>query len=104
MNYDARNWRLLTNQLMSSRNEIDSTNRAQIVDDSLNLARAGELSYDVALNVSAYLIGEQVCCGLRREFEELRGVFAGLSTVGFRAALIRLHRPHAAHNRTLWIV
>lgn len=59
VNYDDENWRMLQNELKSSRTVIDSVNRAQIVDDALNLALAGELSYDVALNITDYLISEQ---------------------------------------------
>lgn len=33
-------------------------NRAQLIDDSFNLARAGMLDYNVALNLSTYLQAE----------------------------------------------
>lgn len=37
---------------------ISPINRAQLLDDALNLARAELLSYDVAMNVTAYLSNE----------------------------------------------
>ena len=41
VNYDEQNWNLITNQLISDHTAIGTMNRAQIMDDSLNLARAG---------------------------------------------------------------
>lgn len=38
--------------------KIASVNRAQIIDDSLTLARAGKLDYRIALNLTQYLINE----------------------------------------------
>ena len=35
--------------------KIHVINRAQIIDDALNLARSGLLSYDIALGVTSYL-------------------------------------------------
>lgn len=37
---------------------IHVINRAQIVDDSMNLARAGEIPYDIALDIGLYLENE----------------------------------------------
>lgn len=34
---------------------ISNTNRAQLIDDALNLARAGYLNYDSALQITKYL-------------------------------------------------
>ena len=42
VNYDKENWAALSKQLDDDHEAIDSTNRAQILDDSLNLARAGK--------------------------------------------------------------
>lgn len=57
VNYDSRNWNLLSNYLMDPKRfqEIASTNRAQLIDDALNLARAGYLDYRIALDVTKYL-------------------------------------------------
>ncbi|ROT67360.1 putative aminopeptidase N-like isoform X1 [Penaeus vannamei] len=42
VNYDAGNWELLTKQLADAHEVIHVTNRAQVMDDALNLARAGQ--------------------------------------------------------------
>lgn len=41
VNYDVENWEALAKQLQEDLSVIATLNRAQIVDDSLNLARAG---------------------------------------------------------------
>lgn len=38
--------------------EISTINRAQLIDDALNLARAGKLDYSIALDVTSYLAHE----------------------------------------------
>lgn len=55
VNYDERNWNLLTQQLLDDPREISVINRAQMIDDSFNLARAGLLDYSIAFNVTRYL-------------------------------------------------
>jgi len=60
VNYDSNNWNLLINQLSNeSHTDINTLNRAQLIDDSLDLARAGQLSYDIALEVIGYLNKEE---------------------------------------------
>ena len=48
---------LITNYLKNPETfrKIAPSNRAQLIDDSLNLARAGYLDYTIALNVTKYL-------------------------------------------------
>ncbi|XP_052891874.1 aminopeptidase N [Anopheles moucheti] len=60
VNYDERNWQLIVNHLQdkSKFKTIAASNRAQLIDDALNLARAGYLDYVVALNVTRYLAHE----------------------------------------------
>lgn len=60
VNYDLENWEMLTKQLMDPKQylQIGELNRAQIVADSLHLARAGLLNYSVALNITKYLSKE----------------------------------------------
>lgn len=58
VNYNVENWELLTRQLKSDHQAIHVTNRAQIVDDALDLSRAGLLDYAIALNVTQYLSKE----------------------------------------------
>ena len=56
VNYDERNWRNIRSALVSSNwGDIHEINRAQIVDDLLNLARSSEIDYELALNVVEYL-------------------------------------------------
>ncbi|XP_060526667.1 aminopeptidase N [Cylas formicarius] len=60
VNYEVENWKKLMNQLLGNGHVIFTpTNRAQMLDDALNLAFAGYLSYDVALNVTKYLVNER---------------------------------------------
>lgn len=60
MNYDAKNWELLTRYLQNPDKfqDIAPANRAQLVDDAMNLARGGRLDYNVALNITKYLVHE----------------------------------------------
>ncbi|GFY53408.1 aminopeptidase N [Trichonephila inaurata madagascariensis] len=58
VNYDEHNWRLLIKQFQQDHKKIHPVNRAQIIDDSLDLARAGLLDYQLALNTSLYLRNE----------------------------------------------
>lgn len=55
VNYDEENWRSLIIQLKRTPTEINVLNRAQLVDDSFNLARADKLHYSVPLKLSSYL-------------------------------------------------
>ncbi|KAA0203270.1 hypothetical protein HAZT_HAZT008383 [Hyalella azteca] len=55
VNYDINNWQLLINQLETEPSVINLVSRAQLIDDALNLARAGRLVYDVALSLDSYL-------------------------------------------------
>ncbi|KAH9380997.1 hypothetical protein HPB48_008211 [Haemaphysalis longicornis] len=49
VNYDPFNWRLLQSQLKDNPLAIHVLNRAQLIDDALDLAKHGFLAYDVAL-------------------------------------------------------
>ena len=60
VNYDANNWKLLSNVLSSSDyNKIHVMNRAQLIDDSFNLVSAGYLNdYETAYDILKYLVNE----------------------------------------------
>ena len=58
MNYDEQNWKLIIKQLNEDHTKIHVNNRAQIIDDALNLARVGLLKYEIALGVTSYLNSE----------------------------------------------
>lgn len=56
VNYDEKNWDLLATYLKSDDyKNITEINRAQLIDDALNLARAGYLEYEHALKITLYL-------------------------------------------------
>lgn len=59
VNYDEQNWKLLIDQLMNNHEKIDVMNRAQALDDILDLARAGFVDYGLALNATQYLSKEE---------------------------------------------
>ncbi|XP_014246479.1 aminopeptidase N-like isoform X2 [Cimex lectularius] len=58
VNYDLNNWNLIKRQLYEDSEKISPLNRAQLIDDSLNLARSSKLSYDMALSLIGYLANE----------------------------------------------
>ncbi|OWR41732.1 Aminopeptidase N [Danaus plexippus plexippus] len=61
INYDQRNWAMLV-QILNDKSrfeEIHPINRAQIVDDAMNLALSGRLDYMTALDITNYLAHER---------------------------------------------
>ncbi|XP_065214647.1 aminopeptidase N-like [Planococcus citri] len=59
VNYDLKNWQLLTDQLLQQPGKIVSLNRAQLIDDSFALAYEDKLDYKVPLNLIQYLPKEK---------------------------------------------
>lgn len=59
VNYDDENWQLISNQLRDNHHFIPVLNRAQLLDDSLTVARTGELSYSVVMELMRYLRSER---------------------------------------------
>lgn len=59
VNYDEQNWKLLIKQLMERHTDIHVINRAQLLDDILDLARAGTVDYGLALDATQYLAKEE---------------------------------------------
>ncbi|EDV93346.1 membrane alanyl aminopeptidase [Drosophila grimshawi] len=56
VNYTEKNWHAIHDALSGSNwGNVHEINRAQIVDDLLNLARAGHIHYDLTLKVIEYL-------------------------------------------------
>lgn len=57
VNYELKNWISITSHLTNFQDfkKIGPTNRAQLIDDSMNLARGGYLPYEIALNLTTYL-------------------------------------------------
>ncbi|XP_055525034.1 aminopeptidase N-like [Wyeomyia smithii] len=59
VNYDDNLWSLISHELREGDfKTIHHLNRAQLIDDSLNLARSGHIKYDIALELAQYLISE----------------------------------------------
>ncbi|XP_040569866.1 aminopeptidase N isoform X2 [Lepeophtheirus salmonis] len=58
VNYDDNTWNLIVDNLKTTHEDIHVTNRAQIIDDALNLARSGRLDYNISLSVTSYLAKE----------------------------------------------
>lgn len=55
VNYDLRNWNLLTQQLRRNPNKIPVSNRGHLIDDAFQLANTGHINYTVAFNLVKYL-------------------------------------------------
>uniref|UniRef100_A0A673A0F8 Aminopeptidase n=1 Tax=Sphaeramia orbicularis TaxID=375764 RepID=A0A673A0F8_9TELE len=55
VNYDLQNWKLLIQQLHNNPQIISVGNRAGLIDDAFNLARAGYLPQGVSLQLIGYL-------------------------------------------------
>uniref|UniRef100_A0A8C2K9D5 Aminopeptidase n=1 Tax=Cyprinus carpio TaxID=7962 RepID=A0A8C2K9D5_CYPCA len=59
VNYDLGNWERLLSQLESNHQVIPVVNRAQILDDAFNLARASIINITLALRTTKYLLRER---------------------------------------------
>jgi hypothetical protein len=59
LNYDPKNWYLLANQLRINYTKIDALNRAKLIDDSFNLARAGLLDLSIFFDLIKYISDEK---------------------------------------------
>nr|XP_033323078.1 uncharacterized protein LOC117218638 [Megalopta genalis] len=58
VNYEKQIWEKLTRYLLTDFKKIHPINRAQLIDDALNLARKNFTSYSTALNLTLYLHNE----------------------------------------------
>ncbi|XP_017329198.1 alanyl (membrane) aminopeptidase b, tandem duplicate 1 [Ictalurus punctatus] len=59
VNYDMENWNKLLHLLQTAHESIPMINRAQIIDDAFNLARARIIPTTLALNTTLYLSSER---------------------------------------------
>ncbi|XP_055602735.1 LOW QUALITY PROTEIN: aminopeptidase N-like [Uranotaenia lowii] len=55
VNYDERNWNLIIQTLLTNHRTIHRANRAQLLDDAFNLARADLLDMSLVLKMMRYL-------------------------------------------------
>ncbi|XP_070179100.1 glutamyl aminopeptidase-like, partial [Littorina saxatilis] len=58
VNYEPSLWRLIIQDLKTNKDVLSVRDRAGLLDDAFSLARAGLLSYDIALELLAYLAQE----------------------------------------------
>lgn len=58
VNYDEQNWNALITALKLTHSTIHAVNRAQLLDDSHNLAKYGYLSFNTSLDLFTYLRNE----------------------------------------------
>ncbi|KAE8618156.1 hypothetical protein XENTR_v10009290 [Xenopus tropicalis] len=72
VNYDDNNWSRLLNQLQTSHQAIPVINRAQIIDDAFNLARAKQITTIQALDTTKYISAD-------REYMPWQAALSGLS-------------------------
>ncbi|XP_063609327.1 LOW QUALITY PROTEIN: aminopeptidase N-like [Penaeus indicus] len=91
VNYDDHNWNLIIQQLKKDHRVISPINRAQIIDDAMNFAKAGRLSYDIAIGVYAYLRNE----------EEYLPWAAGVSELTYINRMFKLRSGYGALKRYL---
>ncbi|XP_030377843.1 thyrotropin-releasing hormone-degrading ectoenzyme-like [Scaptodrosophila lebanonensis] len=84
--YDVRNWELISEHLTSQHyNEIPVPNRAKLVDDALNFAWIGELSYEIALGLVRYLQQESSYIVWRTFLVEINRIHSIMHlTTGYR--------------------
>ncbi|CAC5387007.1 ANPEP [Mytilus coruscus] len=59
VNYPESNWQKLIQQLKTDITKIHPINRAQIINDALNLAKSGDLKMNIALQTVEYLSTEE---------------------------------------------
>ncbi|XP_026729087.1 aminopeptidase N-like isoform X2 [Trichoplusia ni] len=59
VNYDQRNWQLLTNTLRSEHTRVPVMGRVQLLSDAFALAWTNNLDYSTALNLASYLQREK---------------------------------------------
>ena len=55
VNYGDAHWRALADAIKADADSVHKINRAQLMDDALNLAKAGYLSYETALGGHPYM-------------------------------------------------
>lgn len=72
VNYDTRNWKAIIDELHGELfNSIHSLNRAQLLDDSFNLARYNYLDFNVTMHLIKYLHQESDLIPLTAGFKAI---------------------------------
>lgn len=83
VNYSQHNWGLLQGQLQHNYSLIPVVNRAQLLNDALELAALGALNYDVALNLTTYLVLENHYVPWAATFEGFKDVRIAISNTHY---------------------
>ncbi len=91
-NYNKKNWQDLANILNDPKNfmKIHELNRAQLIDDSMNLARAGILDYETTLDLVSYLRHETEYIPWVPGFQAFSYVFSLINRDGLESEEARL--------------
>lgn len=74
VNYEIGNWKILTTQLKYNHKIFNDTDRAGLIDDSYNLARANLLNHTIPLSLSVYLTKEEDYIPLVTAMAELKQI------------------------------
>ena len=87
MNYDSASWDLITQELMTYHDLIHPFNRAQLLDDSFNIACAGKIEFSVPLNLTKYLKFETEVAPLKSGLFYLKKINSVINDNGSRQLL-----------------
>ena len=90
VNYDDENWKNLTSFLKESdHHSIHQLNRAQLVDDIMNLARSQKVDYDLAMDLLLYLKSENEYIPWAAAFRSLEYVKTRMAASNENSALFK---------------
>lgn len=92
VNYDPENWERLLKQLNSNHQVIPLINRAQILDDAFNLARASIINITLALRTTKYL-------SLEREYIPWEAALRSLNSLFLLFDRSEVYGPMQAYLR-----
>ena len=85
VNYDRHNWENIARCLEDDREKVHEANRAQIIDDAFNLARAGMVGYDLVFGLTRSMHKEKsyiVWKAARRGFRYIETMLARTGAYG----------------------
>ncbi|CAO1423722.1 unnamed protein product [Diamesa serratosioi] len=75
INYDRHNWRLIVNALNGpDYKDINTINRAQLIDDAMDLAWTGKQDYGIALALISYMKQEDEYIPWKSALENLKSI------------------------------
>jgi aminopeptidase N len=107
VNYDVQNWKLLTNELHGTNfTKIHHLNRAALIDDSFNLAKANFIDTDIAMDILHYLKQEEDFIPWMSGYNALvflMRMFRGSAKYGYLEGFIR-NITRQSFKETGWIL